>query len=414
MKYKEGDRVIVSTNKGKVSGIVMPSKRTVVIKLESGYNMGIKKSNVKGLKVVRRAMPVKKKGKNVGFKKGLPAVVILSTGGTISSRVDYSTGAVHASLDASDLVEAVPELKDIANIECKGILNKMSEDIKPGDWVKIAKAVYREVKRKDVSGVVVTHGTDTMHYTSAALSFMLEDLNKPVVLTGSQRSSDRGSSDARMNLICSAIAATSDIAEVVVCMHGTTDDAYCSVHRGTKVRKMHTSRRDAFQSINEGQIAMIRPDGKIERTNKYRKRSERVVKLRIGIESQVALVYVHPGMNPDLIDWYVKKGYKGLVLMATGLGHVPSELLRGIKNAVKRGVTVCLAPQCISGRLNPLVYSNGRKLIKAGALPLEDMLPETAYVKLMWSLGQDKPKLMLENLRGEIVECIDPEVFESS
>jgi glutamyl-tRNA(Gln) amidotransferase subunit D len=414
MKYKEGDKVTVTTDKGKHTGLVMPSKGDLVVKLDSGYNIGIKRSKIKQIKAVKVRVTPKKKAKVVRSKSGLPTIVILSTGGTISSKVDYKTGAVHASLDASELLESTPELKSFANIVCRPIMNKMSENIGPNEWAKIARETYKELKKKNVAGVVITHGTDTMHYTSSALSFMLEDLNKPVVLTGSQRSSDRGSSDSRMNLVCSVIAATSNVAEVSICMHATTEDTYCHLHRGTKVRKMHTSRRDAFRSLNESPIARVYPSGKVEYTNSYRRRSDISPKLRAGVEKYVGLVYIYPGIDPDVINWYVKRKYKGLVLIATGLGHVSDKIIGSVRSAVKKGVKVYMAPQCLSGRLNTDVYSNGRKLAKAGAVSLEDMLPETAYVKLVWALGQEKPGLMTENLRGEITECSDLKTFEES
>lgn len=130
--------------------------------------------------------------------------------------------------------------------------------MKPKHWIKIAHEVAKSLNSGD-SGVVVAHGTDTMGYTAAALSFMLRDLGKPVILVGAQRSSDRPSSDAAMNLICSVRMSTSDVAEVMVVMHGETGDTYCLAHRGTKVRKMHTSRRDAFRSINDVPIAKVWP-----------------------------------------------------------------------------------------------------------------------------------------------------------
>ena len=137
--------------------------------------------------------------------------------------------------------------------------------MKPEYWVKTARSVADEING-GADGVVVAHGTDTMHYTSAALNFML-DTPVPVVVTGAQRSSDRPSSDAFMNLISSVVAAKSDIAEVTLCMHAEEDDSYCLLHRGTKVRKMHTTRRDTFRSINALPIAKIEK-GKLKLVDK--------------------------------------------------------------------------------------------------------------------------------------------------
>jgi len=370
------------------------------------------------LKIVQTSREAKKgKKKNIKIKqsKKLPTVSILSTGGTISSKVDYKTGGTYASLTAEDFIQLEPKILKFANIRAKQIEQIMSEDMTPEHWIKIAKEVYKELNKKEVSGVVITHGTDTMHYTAAMLSFMFPKLSKPIVLVGAQRSTDRGSSDTFMNLICSVIAATQKIGEVMVCMHATTNDDFCYLHRGTKVRKMHTSRRDAFRSINQMPIAKIWPDGRIKFLINYKK-PDKTNELNIKINKKVALIYVYPGINQNIIDYYLNKGYKGIVIAGTGLGHVPTYLIQKIKKAVKKGVAVCITSQCFYGRTHSFVYSNLRRLSQTGAIFCEDMLPEVAYVKLMHVLGKTKKlekikELMQKNIAGEINPIISKDMF---
>jgi glutamyl-tRNA(Gln) amidotransferase subunit D len=419
---KAGDLVEVITKDKNYRGILMPKpeilkSKSVVIKLDSGYNIGIDERKIKKIKVIKKAKPKKEKKKKIKKNKKLPTVSILSTGGTISSKVDYTTGGTYASLTAEDFVELEPKLTKFANIRAKRILQIMSEDVNPNDWIKIAKEVKKELDRKDVAGVVITHGTDTLHYTAAMLSFMFPKLSKPIILVGAQRSTDRGSSDTFMNLICSVISATQKIGEVLVCMHATPNDDFCYLHRATKVRKMHTSRRDAFRSINQFPIAKVFPNGVVEYLIDYKEPDEKT-EINLKIDKKVALVYVYPGMDPKVLDNYKK--YHGIVLMGTGLGHVPTNgklsLIPKIKSLVKKRIAVCITSQCLYGRTHEFVYSNLRKLENTGAIFCEDMLPEVAYVKLMHVLGKtrklDKVKeLMQKNLHGEINNSISITMF---
>ncbi|AIF69128.1 glutamyl-tRNA(Gln) amidotransferase [Palaeococcus pacificus DY20341] len=393
--------------------VMMPyelsSGETLTLKLDNGYNIGILVDQIVEIQIIEKAKPKElREFKAVLPKKeGLPNVTIFGTGGTIASKIDYKTGAVHPAFTAEELAMAVPEIFDIANITPKLLLNILSEDMKPEYWTKIAHEVAK-VLNDGEDGVVIGHGTDTMGYTAAALSFMLKDLGKPVILVGAQRSSDRPSSDAAMNLICSTRMATADFGEVAVVMHGETGDTYCLAHRGTKVRKMHTSRRDAFRSINDIPIAKIWTSGEIEFLREdYRRRSESEVWVDDTMEEKVALIKSFPGMSGEIIDFFVDKGYRGLVIEGTGLGHTPTYVIESIRRAIEEGVAVCMTSQCLYGRVNLNVYSTGRELIKAGVIPCEDMLPETAYVKLMWVLGktqnlEEVKKMMLTNYAGEI------------
>lgn len=428
MLNNTGDKVKITKKDGEVvEGILMPrpeilEKGITVVKLDSGYNIGIEEKKIKKIELVEKYK--KKEAKKIKLKVNpkLPNISILSTGGTISSRVDYRTGGVYAKLTAEDFVAMCPELESIANLKAKKIMEMMTEDMVSKEWIKIAKEIEKELEKAD--GIVLTVGTDTLHFIAAALSFFLEDLNKPVVITASQRSIDRGSSDAFMNLICAVTAASKwSGAEVVSCLHGTTNDDYCLLNRGTKVRKMHTSRRDAFRPVNDLPLAKVFQNGKIECVNKnYRKRSKLKTKVIDKFEDKVALVQIYPGMEPEIIDFYVNKGYKGIVLAATALGHVPTEnspsnLLPNIKKAIDKGVAVIITTQSLYGRVHPLVYTNLRKLsIQLSCIFAEDMMPEVAYIKLGWVLGQTKKidnvkELMLKNVAGEITERSLPETF---
>jgi glutamyl-tRNA(Gln) amidotransferase subunit D len=301
-------------------------------------------------------------------------------------------------------------------------INKMSEDFDPEDWISLAKHVAKELN-SGKKGVIVTHGTDTLHYTSAALSFFLRNLHKPVVLVGAQRSSDRGSSDAGMNLVCASHVAVSNIGEVGICMHGSMSDRFCYFIRGTKVRKLHTTRRDAFRAVNEPPLAKIFPDGKIEIMNKkFRERKDKKVELDAKIDENVALVKVYPGSDPKVVDFYVKNGCKGFVIEGTGMGHVPTEVSKRpwttvIKKYSEEGIPFVITSQTIYGRVNPYVYTNLRKLfIESKAIPGEDMLAETAYVKLMWVLGKTKSyekirEMIMTNYAGEITPRTEINTF---
>jgi glutamyl-tRNA(Gln) amidotransferase subunit D len=430
-KIEVGDRVRVTKGKKIFEGILMPrielgDTSCLVIKLDNGYNVGIKFEKGVRIEKIRTTRKLRKKKekevKKIIFDKKLPTISIVGTGGTIASRIDYRTGGVYASFSAKDIVTQIPELKEIANIKAEQIMNIMSEDMTLERWKEIARAVAKEIN-SGVRGVIVTHGTDTLHYTAAALSFMLRDLPCPVVLVGSQRSSDRGSSDTVMNVACAAnFVANSDVAEVCVVMHENMSDDCCIAIRGTKARKMHTSRRDAFRPINELPIARIHwKSKKIEILNEnYRKRSNKKVKVSDRIEPRVALIKIYPGIDASIMDFYIDKKYRGIVIEATGLGHTPtlgkSSFLPKVEKATSLGIPVVITSQCLYGRVHPTIYHNLRELSRRGAIFAEDMLPETAYVKLIWVLGQTKKmdrirEMMLTNYAGEITERTNPKAF---
>ena len=415
---KVGDRIRITSKNVTYEGIVMPrselgDEKHIVIKLNNGYNVGVEISEHTPIEKVAIGEEFAIKFPFKIFEDPTkPTVSILGTGGTIASRVDYKTGAVSPAFSAEDLLQAVPELANFANIKGRPIFNIFSENMSPKHWIKLAHEIAKEIKN-GVSGVVVTHGTDTMGYTSAALSFMLKNLPVPVVLIGAQRSSDRGSSDAAINLINGvAIAATAPFAQVVVVMHGESSDSYCLIHPGTKVRKMHSSKRDTFQTINAAPIGKVE-NGKITLFKRdYLPRSKQEVLVDDRLEPKVALVKTYPGIESEIIDLLVNAGYKGIVIEGTGLGHTPEWLFRSIEKAIKKGIPVVMTSQTIFGRVNMSVYSTGRELLARGVIPGEDIIPEVALVKLMFVLGHtndmDKVReLMVTNIAGELTTSIE-------
>jgi len=410
---KPGSKVEIETTDKKFTGILMErpqlaDDKHIVIKLGSGYNIGIKKEKIKNMKEIkegRKKEEFKLKEHKIDPEK--PTISILATGGTIASRLDYLTGGVHSAFTAEELISAVPELEEIANIRGRQIFNKFSENIQPRDWIKIAEETAKEI-RKGVDGVVITHGTDTMHYTSAALAFMLKT-PVPVVLTGAQRSSDRGSSDAAMNLINSAFtAANGNFSEICIVMHGEMSDSYSLIHPATRVRKLHSSRRDAFQTVNSKPIGKVE-NKKIEYTERETKPRGGELKLDTKLEEKVFLLKYHPGLIPGIIEKLIDMEYRGIVIEGTGLGHTSEILFDSIKEAIDSGITIAMTSQTLYGRVNMNVYSTGRVLLDLGVIPCEDMLPETAFVKLMFVLGHTKDpekveEMMLTNYAGEITE----------
>jgi len=413
-KAEIGDLIRVVRDEETYEGILIPrseygDEKHVVVKLKSGYNIGI---------LITPTTKIEKVGAGVKptfvppplpeQKSGLPRVAVISTGGTIASRVDYRTGGVRPALSASDLYSVVPELSEIAIVNTEILYSLFSEEIRAEHWTGIAKAVAKHIEN-GAAGVVLAHGTDTLGYTAAALSFALQGLPVPVIMVASQRSADRPSSDAPTNLIGAVRAAThAPFAEVVVAMHETPSDDSIVFHRGTKVRKCHTSRRDTFKSVNATPIARMK-DGRIEMLVEgyCRRDPSRRLTVKPNFEERVALVKFYPSLNPEIIDWYVSKGCKGIVLDGTGLGHVGSYCFPAVQRAIEKGLVVAMTSQCIWGRTGMTVYDHGRDLLAMGVIPLEDMLTETALVKLMWVFGQtNDPEEAKRLLRTDIANEI--------
>ncbi len=422
-----GDKIEMKKGNESIIGEVMPSTEfnnpeILVLKLGNGYNIGINPSGYELKKISSheaREFPKAQLSRN----ESLPDIALIYTGGTIGSKIDYKTGGVYMLTKAEELLYEIPEATEIANISISSLFNIASEDMSFIEWQKIANEVARKLNEGS-RGVVITHGTDTMHYTAAALSFMLKNLNAPVVLTGSQRSSDRGSSDAFMNFICATYAAAnSDIAEVGICMHKSSSDDKCMYIRGNKARKMHTSMRSAFRPINDKPIAYI-SNGNIEYVSSYRKRNAGGNKVEVlgKFESKVALIKFYPNSDPGILDYYMEKGYKGIILEGTGLGHVAVSTehkeynwMEKIKEAEDQGIVFGMASQCIYGSVNANVYRNLRILNSLGVIYCKDMTAETAYIKLGWLLGNKRKEeaegLLAQNIAGEISERVEYDEF---
>src|SRR3989344_2707669 len=399
-RIKPGDYVEVHLMKIIYEGVLLESpeneKGILILKLDSGYNIGFNKKDISEIKL-KKSFSEKKDNIEIKKDSKKPNVAMIITGGTISARLNPRKGGVDWLDTPESLFRFYPEIFEKVNIlKIEVPFMKASEDMDFKDWKKIAKVAEKFLNDPNIKGVIITHGTDFLHYTASALSFFLGKLNKPVVMTYSQRSIDRASSDANLNLQCSALAAISDIAEVMLVGHATSNDDFCYAIPGTKVRKMHTSRRDAFKAINRKPFAKIFPN-QMEILSDFNNRNSgknNKIKIDAKFEEKVALVKFYPGQEPDILDYYVKKKYKGIVLEMSGLGHVASSRARQGRSWIKKlrkiqskGIVVCATSQTIYGRTDALVYSNGREILNTGVIYLEDMLSETALVKLSWVLG---------------------------
>ncbi len=417
---KPGDYVEIHFSKLIYEGTLLESpeaeKGIVLLKLDSGYNIGFNKKDILEIRLKKRAV---EKEEEIKIKKSSekPNIGMIITGGTIAARLNPKKGGVDWLTSPENLFKFYPELFEKVNVvKIEVPFMKASEDMDYKDWQKIAKTAEKLLNDDNIKGIIITHGTDFLHYTSAALSFFLKNVNKPVVLTYSQRSIDRASSDANLNLQCSALAAISDIAEIMLVGHASSNDDFCYAMPGTKVRKLHTSKRDAFKIVNGKPFAKIFPD-RIEIMNEFNRRNKNKIKTDTKFEEKVALVKIYPGQDSDILDYYLKNKYKGIVIEMSGLGHVPSRRARNawtnkLKEIQDKGMIICAVSQCIFGRVDPLVYSNGREILETGVIYLEDMLAETALVKLGYILAKTKDKnkvkkLMLTNMSHELNDRLE-------
>ena len=412
-----GNLIRVTSKTGDVyEGYLFPryqygDQHHIVLKLRNGYNVGIHLGRTEKIEVIGEGeKPKFTKAPPLPKQSGLPRVSIISTGGTIASRVDYRTGAVEPALSAEELASVVPELESIAEIDAHILYSEYSENLTPEHWKGMAEEAARKISH-GADGIIITHGTDTMHYTAAALSFALQHLPVPVILVGAQRSSDRPSSDAATNLTGgTAIAAAADMAAVGVAMHEEISDHHIIAHKGTRVRKCHSSRRDAFKSIETRPLARYDlTTHRLETMDSGTKRDKkRQLTLKPSFDPSAYLLKSYPGFDRRSIDSAIQQGARGIVLEGTGLGHVPRTSYDSISHAVGKDIPVFMTSQTIWGRVNLNVYSTGRDLLNLGVDPLEDMIPETALVKLMWTLAQTKSpdeirRIMLEPVAGEII-----------
>ena len=406
----------VETTRGKFQGIILPRSendddRHIVLKLITGYNVGIDVDTILEMKETGyKEAHYKIPEREFPYTEGLPKVKLLGTGGTIASRLDYRTGAVIPAFSPGELYGAVPELADICNLTTEKLFAVFSENMGPEQYKKLAISIGEEIT-KGIDGIIIGHGTDTMHHTAAAMSYMLQNLPVPVVMVGSQRSSDRPSSDAALNLMHAATAAGhSDIAEVMVNMFGPTSDEYALLHQGTRVRKMHSSYRSTFRTIGDVPIAMVTREKVTPiKTNYNKRRTDRKVDVLPFFEERVGIVYYYPNMHPDIIDSLTDNGYKGIVIAGTGLGHINKPVYPAIRRAVEKGVHIYMTVQTLWGFVHMFVYDTGRDLMSMGIVPGENLLPEVAYIKLGWVLGQttdreEVKKLMLTPVAGDITD----------
>jgi glutamyl-tRNA(Gln) amidotransferase subunit D len=428
--HNPGDKIRVLTKDKEYIGLLMPNEETdsLIIKLDNGYNIGIEKENVKKIELMENYKQKTIKKEKIKFDKNKPTITILHTGGTIASKVDYKTGGVIARFEPEELIEMFPEIKKIANINSRLVTNMWSQDMRFSHYNILAKEIEKEIK-KGVDGIIITHGTDTLHYSSAALAFILENLPIPVLLVGAQRSSDRGSSDAGVNLINAVyFIVNSNFCEVAICMHENMSDDYCNILPATKTRKLHTSRRDAFKAINAKPFAKVnylKKDLQMIYHN-FKKKSNSRLTLRLFDEKiKVGVIRQHTNMFAEQFLFY--KSYDGLVIETTGLGNIPSSyidnltlesdrIFKSIKTLIDNNVIVVLSPQTIFGRLRMSVYSNQKQIMRIGVVgDLSDMTTETTFIKLAWLLSNYKKKevkkLIGKNFRGEINERIMPDEF---
>ena len=404
------------TTRGTFSGTVLPRSENdddkhIVMKIVTGYNIGIDIATITDMKETGYKKAVYKiPEKEFPYTKGLPNVKLFGTGGTIASRLDYRTGAVIPAFTPGELYGSVPELADICNLRTEKIFAVFSENMGPEQYKKLAIAIGKEIEN-GVDGIVIGHGTDTLGHTAAALTYMVQNPPVPIVLVGSQRSSDRPSSDAALNLMHATTAAGhGNIAEVMVCMFGPTSDDYGFLHRGTRVRKMHSSYRSTFRTIGDTPLAKVTRSGVTPiKANFHPRRIDKDVKITPVFEERVTMIYYYTNMNPNIIDSLVDMGYKGIIIIGTGLGHVNKPLYPAIERARDKGVCVFMTVQTIWGYVHMFVYDTGRDLMAKGVVPLGNMLPEVAYIKLGWALGQtsdpEKVKeIMLTPICDDITE----------
>jgi glutamyl-tRNA(Gln) amidotransferase subunit D len=387
-------------------GVVLPRSETlddehIVVKMTNGYNVGVHVSRVSAIVELGYKEAIYKiPEKEFPVRPHLPSVTLLGTGGTIASRLDYRTGAVIPAFTPGELYGAVPELADICNLTTKKIFGVFSENMAKDNYVVLAKAIGEEIAN-GAAGIVIGHGTDTMGHTAAILSYMVQDSPVPIVMVGSQRSSDRPSSDAALNLIHAVrTAAYGDIAEVMISMFGPTSDRYALLHRGTRCRKMHSSYRSTFRTVGAIPLAMVSRDSFTYLTKDFARRDPtRQVRIDAVYDDRATILYYYPGMRPDLVDALVEKGYRGIVIAGTGLGHVNKPLYPAIKRAIESGVHVVMTVQTLWGYAQMYVYDTGRDLLDIGIVPLDNMIPETALMKLSWVLAHTDD-------RGEVMRMM--------
>lgn len=429
------------------SGIITPavSPGHISLKLANGYNLSHPENSILSLSIIstpNTSPQGKISSPDTDVDNGssdLPLVRILHTGGTIASKVDYATGAVVASFEPEELIAAVPELADIARIEAIKLGNMWSDDMRPQHWNSLL-AASAEAFADGAVGVVVTSGTDTLAITAAALAFGWagEGGVAPgrIVVTGSQRSSDRGSSDAGENLIAAVYWAANGPSpngglgdSTVVMLHANSDDGEIAVLPGCSTRKLHSTRRDAFKPINAEVLATVHigREGPTHTLSPVYEEAlasttprQNTTPTKYDCKIKIAQMMGGPYLLPDLVTAVAKNGYSALVFHGTGLGHLPVENPNGdapenelladtITEVIKGGLNVVMANMCINGPVNMNVYSKGRNQQNMGILGHGgNCSPDTVVIKTHWSLSQGRNlgEDLESNLLGENPERI--------
>lgn len=407
---KVGDTIKITTDSEQTATIMPRYEHSdythLVVKFKSGYNVGLGLDKIKKIEYVSSTEPSQESNQSIQHNPILPKILLLSTGGTIASRIDYRTGSVTPALSAQELNASVPELAEIANIDAEVLFSEYSENITPEHWIKIAQKLD-SLSKSDYAGILVAHGTDTMQYTAAFLSFALSGFPKPIVLVGSQRSSDRPSSDAALNLIgATKFIIKCKTSGVFVTMHNSENDDDIACHLGTRVRKNHTSKRNAFETVGAKPAFVISGEN-IEQNFSGKYYSQKEYTPKIKLDSKVALVKYHPGYDPKQVEHILELGYKAIIFEGTGLGHVGKSMYDVIKKAKEQNVFLGMTSQCLDGQVNMAIYESGRDLMHFGITPLSNMISEIALVKAMWAMGNDHTNIkqtMLKNIASEFTE----------
>ena len=328
-------------------------------------------------------------------------VLMLTTGGTIASR--RAGGGLEPLLAGEEMLRYLGEVAGQYQISVRELLNLDSSNIQAEEWQKIARAVAEEIDRYD--GVIITHGTDTMAYTASMLSFMLQGLKKPVILTGSQVPIDHMLTDARSNL-CTALAAIdSGIEGVAVAFNH-------KVITGCRAVKVRTMGFEAFESVNAPCLGEVYANGMHlhRRTDIPPERQNQPFRLLYSLCPDVFLLKMIPSTNPDIFDMFLKMRYRGIVLEAFGVGgmhFVRRDLFSRLRMLTERNISVVVCSQCLYEPSDLSLYEVGNRMLACGVIPGLDMTTEAAVTKMMWALGQTKePEQVREifsvNYAGEI------------